>query len=232
MQDVTIIDNYRDLPLGVYLDILDAVKANEGDELATQVAILSRLTGLNEQEVLDLPLDVYKRLAASAAFLREPCPDDLVRIADVYYAGALTLVPVKDYAKLTVAQYVDFQTFGKDVNANLVPLLSVLLVPEGCRYGEGYDIAQVQQAIRDWINVADAVGLAAHFFAFASRSIVDTVTFSRKLARTMKDGTAKTELLTKTAQLATLLSRGSGDGSPGSTLSPNSAAAPGARSGR
>lgn len=209
---MNIIDNYRDLPLGTYLGILARIEAEGGDELAAQVATIAALCGTEEAEVYALPLEEYKRLAAAAAFLKEPCPDDLVRIADKYPCGEFTLVPVKDYAKLTVAQYVDFQAYARDAEHQLPGLLTALLVPEGKEYAEGYDVAKVRDAICRDLNVADALGLAAHFFAYASRSIASTLTYSRKLARRMKAGPEKTALLTRTAELARLL-QSAGDGS-------------------
>lgn len=228
--EYAIIDNYRDLPLGVYLDILK-VQETEPDELRRQCLIIGALAALSEQEVLALPLDEYKRLRARSEFLAVPCPDDLLRVADSYPAGDWILRPVKEYDKLTVAQYVDFQTFCREPQENLPQLLSVLLIPDGHRYNDGYDMAAVQDAIQDWVNVADALALAAHFFASSSASIATTLNFSRALAGRMKDGKTKAELETKIAEVETLLAR-SGDGSQPSTESPSSAGAPGTTSGR
>lgn len=210
-----IIDNWRDLPVGVYLDIL-AVQAEDIDDLTRQVRTIALLTGLGEQDVLRLPLDEYKRLRAASGFLAEECPQDLLRIADTYPAGPYTLKPVRDYDKLTVAQYVDFQTFSKDVQANLPDLLSVILIPEGHNYAEGYDIKAVKAAIRDWVNVADALSLAAHFFAWSSRSITSSLDFSRLLAGRMKPGPQKEEILRKIREAETLL-QSAGAGLPSST---------------
>ena len=110
---IQIIDNWRDLPLGVYLDILE-IQRTEQDELARQSAIIAALTGMNAADVVQLPLAEYKRLRAAAGFLAEEIPDDLLRIADRYTCGDLTLVRVKNYDELTVAQYVDFQSFGRE----------------------------------------------------------------------------------------------------------------------
>lgn len=210
--EYAIIDNWRDLPVGVYLDIL-AVQQSDADELTRQVRTIALLTGLSEQDVLGLPLNEYKRLRAASGFLSEECPQDQLRIADTYPAGDFTLKPVRDYDRLTVAQYVDFQTFSKDVQGNLPALLSVVLIPEGHSYAEGYDMKAVQAAIRDWVNVADALSLAAHFFAWSSRSIHSSLAFSRLLAGRMKAGAEKEVALRSLEKIETLL-RSAGAGSP------------------
>lgn len=206
-----IIDNYRDLPIGVYLDIIN-IQETETDELRRQCLIIGALAALNEQEVLALPLDEYKRLRASAAFLQEQCPDDLLRVADRYPVGGFTLVPLKDYEKLNVAQYVDFQTFSRDAEHKLPELLSVVLVPEGCGYNTGYDIRQVQQAIREGMNVADALAIAAYFFAWSSALTISSLDYFRALAAKMKEGPTKTELQKTIAEAEEIL-RLSGAGS-------------------
>ena len=213
---IQIIDNWRDLPLGVYLDILD-IQRTEQDELARQAAILAALTGMNASDVLQLPLDEYKRLRAASEFLGQECPDDLVRTADRYDCPPFTLVPVKDYDKLTVAQYVDFQTFAQEPEAHLPELLSVFLVPEGHRYMEGYEAKDVQASIRDWLNVADALGLAARFFAWSSTSTRNSLDFSRVLAGAMPEGPTKEKILKKIQETEAGLSSLAGDGSPTST---------------
>ena len=213
-----IIDNWRDLPVGVYLDILD-VQKEPGEEIHRQAAILSLLTGMDPAEVLNLPLDEYRRLRGAAAFLAEPCPDDLLRIADKYPLGPLVLRPTLEYDKLTVAQYVDFQTFSKDPQKYLAELISVLVVPDGHKYGDGYDVKDVQAAIREWMNVADALALLAHFFAWSSSLIHNTPASFRLLAetKTPEERRLLKRLLKKMARTEATLSSFAGAGSTGWT---------------
>ena len=46
-----IIDNYRDLPIGMYLDICEIDRRTDIDELHKQVQILSLLTGAAEEDI-------------------------------------------------------------------------------------------------------------------------------------------------------------------------------------
>lgn len=228
--DHAIIDNYRDLPIGVYLDIL-TIQETEPDEFRRQALTVGALAALNEQEVLALPIDEYKRLRASAAFLSQPCPEDLLRISHTYPVGPWTLRPVKDYGDLTVAQYVDFQTFSRDVDHNLPQILSVVLIPDGHTYNDGYDMAVLQEAIREEMGVADALALAAHFFASSSALTVSSLDYCRALAAKMSNSPQKTEMLERITEAERLLRR-SGDGSLLWTPSRSSATAPGRTSGR
>ena len=153
------IDNYRDLPLGVYEQIV-AVKAD--DQLDTQVSVLSLLTGLSSRELLNLPIGEYSELANKARFLMEP-PAALPRVANCYLVGDFELVPSQDLRKVTAAQYIDFQAYAPDAEHKLVEILSCFLVPRGCKYNDGYEITDVHAAIRQ-LSVADALALSAFFF--------------------------------------------------------------------
>ena len=207
-----IIDNWRDLPLGTYLDILE-IQRTETDELTRQAAVVAALTGMDAADVLQLPLAEYKRLRAASEFLGQECPDDLLRTASIYDCPPFTLVPVEDFDKLTVAQYVDFQTFAKDPDRHFPELLSVFLVPEGKRYCEGYDPKAVQHAIRGWMNVADALGLLARFFVWSSTLTINSLDYSRVLAGAMPEGPEKERLLAKIREAEAGISRLAGDGS-------------------
>ena len=60
----------------------------------------------------------------------------------------------------------------------------LLVVPDGHKYGDGYDVKDVLAAIREWMNVADALALLAHFFAWSSSLIHNTPDSFRLLAET------------------------------------------------
>lgn len=57
---------------------------------------------------------------------------------------------VCDLSSMTLSQFMDYQELTKDPNDNLVELLSLSIVPEGCKYNDGtYDIDALKDAIKD-----------------------------------------------------------------------------------
>lgn len=183
---MNVIDNYARLPLGKYLDILALPAPSDGDGSDYQVAVLAILAGLTEDEVLDLPLADYKRLAEVSHFLTQPVTvTDGKRLPSAYRLGDLTLVPVTDARRMTAAQYVDFQTLLKGGAEQLPALLSVVLVPQGHRYGDGYDFADVQRAVRDHLPVTDAEAISAFFLRKFKRSTMRILTSFRLALRMM-----------------------------------------------
>lgn len=164
--DIDIIDNYRDLTIGAWAEIARITKDKDKEEIDIQVQVLSVLTGKSEAFLLNLPLDEYSNLARRMQFLEFVLPDFFQGVSEVYKLDGIELVPVTDRRKVTTAQYVDFQSFhqaGRD--EYIVEILSCLLVPKGKKYSQDYDIAEVQDAIRNGMNVYEAMSLYGFFYA-------------------------------------------------------------------
>ena len=189
-----IIDNYRDLPIGLYLEICDIDRREDLEDINKQVCIISVLTGMAEEDIYNLPLEEYRQLAAKSQYLRHPYEGEILT-AKNYIVGKFTLVPVEDYRKITTAQYIDFQTFAKDVERNIVEILSCMLIPKGKKYNQDYDVLEVQKALREHLCVADALSLLAFFFVQYRQSIKDSLTYSREMAMKLRDPEKKKRML-------------------------------------
>lgn len=189
-----IIDNYRDLPIGLYLEICDIDRREDLEDINKQVSIISVLTGMAEEDIYNLPLEEYRQLAAKSQYLRHPYEGEILT-AKNYIVGEFTLVPVEDYRKITTAQYIDFQTFAKDAERNIVEILSCMLIPKGKKYNQDYDVLEVQKALREHLCVADALSLLAFFFVQYRQSIKDSLTYSREMAMRLRDPEKKRRML-------------------------------------
>lgn len=207
-----IIDSYNKLTLGLYQEIQEVSRDETLEDIDRQTRILSILTGVAEDEILHLPIAEYKELVVKAAFLN-PENINYHPVARKYIVGEFELIPCRDFRKLETCQYIDFQTYAPDLDNHLVEFLSVILVPKGHRYNEGYDIIDVQRAIREEMSVSDGVSLAAFFLTWCSKSIKDSLNYSKQEAMRIKDKTRREEILGRIAEQERVL-RASGDGSP------------------
>lgn len=199
------IDNYNDLNLGTYLEI-DAVLRSDREDIDQQIAIVSILSGLPEEDILALPLTEYAGLANKTQFLRETCPP--ATAPDRVIVGELVLIPVKDFTKINTAQYIDFQTFSRALPQRLCELLSVLLVPDTARaYNEGYNVADVQKAVAS-LPLPVALGLVGFFFASLSESIRASLTSLEGMTKKMPK--EKAEKTLKVAEQMRSLLAGAG----------------------
>lgn len=191
---MTIIDNYRNLPIGKYLEIQELSRNESIDALDQQVKTIAILTDLSEDEVLRLPIMEYKSLAAKTKFLEKDY-DGKLQIAKSYSLNGMDLVPVKDITKITTAQYVDFQTFSKEGDKYFIETLSTLLVPKGKHYNEGYEITDVHKAIRENLSVADVLSLSAFFLTKWVKSIKDSLTYLEQEIRKIPNKTMREKLM-------------------------------------
>lgn len=205
-----IIDNYNRLTLGQYMEIQEISRNESLEDIDKQTRILSVLTGVAEEEILHLPIAEYKELVVKAAFLN-PENINYHPIAKKYILGKFELIPCRDFRKIETCQYIDFQTYAPDLDKYLVEFLSVILVPKGHRYNEGYDILEVQKAIREEMSVSDGVSLAGFFLTWCRKSIEDSLNSSRREAMGIRDKTRREEILGRIAEQEELL-RTSGDG--------------------
>lgn len=206
-----IINNYRKLPIGKYNEIVKLCET-EMDEVDRKVSIVAILTGLTEDEVLALPITDFTECCAKAKFIDLPCPETLIpSVSKSYPVGGFNLVPVTDMRKVTTAQYIDFITFSKDKEHNIVEMLSCFLVPKGMDYNEGYDILDVHNAIKEEMSVAEVLALLAFFFGSWTRSINSTLSSSERMARRVKDKGKRQMMMERIAELRSTIS---GGGSP------------------
>lgn len=225
------IESYNQLPIGKYLEITAVLADTSLGEVDRQVRLLSILSGQSEDELLNMPITDFADIARHARFL-DSAPEVTAEAHDVYEAGDFLLMPVKDVRKMTTAQYIDFQTFGKDAAKHTVEMLSCLLVPEGRRYNDGYDILEVQAAIRGHLDCVSALGVYAFFFESLRSSMLSSLTSSAREVRTAPlEETEKRKALTAIRKAKAAL-RAVGGGSPASTGSRKRAGANGKKSGR
>lgn len=204
-----IIDNYRDLPIGMYLDICEIDRRTDIDELYKQVGIISLLSGMAEEDIYALPIGDYKTLASKTRYLSHPY-DGEVLTAKVYSLDGWVLQPVQDFRKISTAQYIDFQTFVKGGDQNIVEIISTMLVPKGKKYNQDYDVVELQKSLREHLSVADALSLFAFFFVQYNQLIKDSLTSCREEAMKIPDKEMRRKTLRKIQEQEDLLKSGVG----------------------
>ena len=179
------IDNYSKLTIGKYLEVRDIIE--EGlEEIEQQAALIAVLNDMDVEDVLDLPLGTYHKLLQSIAFLLE-LPSPRQAPPTKYKIGGMELESMLNISDMSVAQFIDYQTFLKDTDKYLVEMLSVFLIPKGKKYNDGYDIIEVQNVIRDNLSIIDALSLSAFFLQWYQALTKATVTFLvRKMKRLMR----------------------------------------------
>lgn len=197
------IDNYNDLPIGKYMEILSIQSDESCSVIDREVATLSILSDMDELDILHLPIGDFKELARKAEFLKV---EDRSRkkIEKIYNVGGMKLIPLTDYRNMITAQYYDFQTYAPEVEKRMPEFLSVFMVPKDHRYVEDYDILDVQKAIRDNLSVSDCLTLCAFFLTLCKESIADIQNYCMEAAKNLPKEQRK-KVREKVMSLRTLL---------------------------
>lgn len=193
---------WKDITIEKYERIagLQAKNLGEIDLIASTIAVLD---GVTVKEVEELPYAVLLLKARGLRFLQHNPIASIVKRK--YEIGGKTYIPTLNPAELTTAQYIDFQVRATGAPDDLAGLISVILIPEGHKYNEGYSSDEVREEIYKNFPIEDAMGLSAFFFALWKKStrrlLRETKKQYRELKRMKNRTEAETELLTTTERL-------------------------------
>ena len=162
---------YYDLTIDKYLQIKEVLE-NATDDLSTQVSLLAVLNECTEDDLLDMPIEEYKRKVADLLFLSEPieprpnCPKTITIDKEVFES-------VRDVKRFTAGQYIDYQNLIKsdDFYSVLPNILACFFIPKGKDYGKGYDIMEVAEKIKHNVSIGFALDVCFFFQMQSIRSI-------------------------------------------------------------
>lgn len=125
-----------------------------------QISLAALLQGVDEDTILNMPLAQVQPIFARAMELNEQ--PQKARPKKVYQVAGWTLC-LTEGKDISVAQWVDFQNYGKDMDNHLADMLSVVLVPKGKTYNEGYDIDKLKADLGAHMSVPEALGVCFFF---------------------------------------------------------------------
>lgn len=150
---------WLDIKLRQYIDIDAVVKDSELSDEERLVALCQAVYGVN---ILQQPFTEYARYTQGLAFLNEKMPD--MTLSDTYTVNGTVYEFHRDVKNLTVGQFMDFQAYAKGEKSldTYASILTIFLIPEGCKYNDGYDIAKARKDMLD-LSAPVALSMAAFF---------------------------------------------------------------------
>lgn len=175
------ITNYNDLPVGKYKQLVEIAKRGNIAEDEQNIAIVSILADMTEEEVERMPYVEMRALFAQAGFLYETPKEEKVKRS--YQVGRFDCEAVAKPEKLTTAQYTDFKQLASLADEKPEVLLSIFLVPKGKAYCEGYDIEELQNDIREHLPIGAGLAILAFFLRRLRRSTESMLIYSASLMK-------------------------------------------------
>lgn len=205
------INNYKDLTLEKYIELYE-LDIHGMEEIDIQSNIIAILSDMTVDDVLDLPIPQYKKLAQQTAFLTAQPQVKARKINKIYINGKEYNVLDK-IEKMTTGQYIDYQTYLKKNDVKMLPyILSCLIIPSGEKYGDTDTIEQIKQ-----MTVEEALTISNFFMNKSLTLIKGTLRYleymmKRKMKK-VKEETLKqqmTEAIQKLHSLQNSLKNGVG----------------------
>ena len=169
------ITDYKDMRLHHLLEI-QALKDIDASDATKELMIVSILSGKTPDELRQMAPSEYNELKQGALFLTEPMPDFREVATEVEINGTKYTV-CKDMQQITTGQYIDWCTYMQG-ERNLADLYSIMCIPEGHKYGEGYSLDDAKADMADL--PLPVVGFISNFWN-TSLSL-----FLRRSARAMR----------------------------------------------
>ena len=198
------INNYKDLTLEKYIELYE-MDIQGLTELEIQSNIIAILSDMTVDEVLDLPIPQYKKLAQQTAFMTVPPQVKPRKISKITINGKnfKVLDKIED---MTTGQYIDYQTYISNSDIKMLPYtLSCLIIPEEEKYGDSNTIEDLKL-----MTVEEALTIS-NFFMNKSRTLIRTTLrylgwkMKRKMKK-VKDETVKKNLMEAIQKLHSLQS--------------------------
>ena len=186
--------NWKEISINTFKKLQEAIKdapVTDDETLNTlnnNIAMLSVLCDVDEDDIASLTTSEYVRLVNECNFLVDM---PKVKITDNYTINGKEYEVFLSLRNMTVAQYVDFQTFYKEQDKYYKELLACFLIPKGMKYGEGYDIAEVANDIGEHLSIVDANSIMFFFVLLYQSLTKATLNYSirdmKKLMRKEKN---------------------------------------------
>lgn len=156
---IKMIDNYKKLSIKKYYELQD-IDLKDREEIDIQVEILSILSDMTEDEIMDLPLPEYQKLVKASSFL-STSPTPTKNIPQYIIINGTKYRVLSDIKEFKAGQYIDYNNYLK-MDKNIPYVLSTLLIPYNKTYGD-YDIMKTIEDISNHLSIIDAISLSAFF---------------------------------------------------------------------
>lgn len=181
-----IINSWRQITLSQFTEILKLQSENQDAEQFTQRVI----EYLYDVDPMAIPYtDYLSMIRGLNEFFDKPISEQKISHNGCYTINGTTYVLDIKPQSFTTAQYIDFTTFAKEPG-KYVDLLSVVLIPEGYAYNDGYDMDKTKEDIGA-MPVDNVLGIVSFFHQWSRASIKTILRFLTKQMR-MRNQNRKT----------------------------------------
>lgn len=167
LKDITINDFYE----------LQSILGSDEPEEEKNINLVSFFYDMSIDDVLSLDstkfaeyLNTISQIFIEQQNYKFTDPPKKIKICDTTYNIKLVV------DKISVSQYLDFQNYCKK-SENFGEILSIFLIPEGKKYGEGYDLKETIKIFNENVDIITAKEIADFFLNRLAVSTKNIMTY-------------------------------------------------------
>lgn len=176
-----------------YWEIFDILNS-EASDMQKQAELIALIEGKPVDEILSLDMSSAAELINKLEFLNK------FELSKRYHPSSI-IIDNKKYnvytnlANLNVAQFIDYQSFiSQPFRESYDKILSIFIIPDGHEYNSGYDILEVQEAIRTKLSWLEIQNLLNFILVRYVDSYNHSLAYLTKKVRKEKDPKKKMEM--------------------------------------
>ena len=149
-------DKWSDITIAEYERIVYIINCTD-DEIERLTGVISVLSGVDENEIADMPIAEIAKIGQKLDFLNSFTFNKNATYKTLVIDGETLVLSTKN---MTVAQYVDFQATWSAETKDLARIISICYVPKGKKYNQDYDIEELIKKIRNNVSIdkANSIG--------------------------------------------------------------------------
>ena len=172
-------DKWSDITIAEYERIVDIIKGTD-DEIERLTGVISVLSGVDEDEIADMPIAEIAKIGQKLDFLNSFDFNKNATYKTLVIDGETLVLSVKD---MSVAQYVDFQATWSAETKDLARIISICYVPKGKIYNKDYDIEELIEKIRNNVSIDKANSICFFLLKRLGKLTNSTAIFLRAVTR-------------------------------------------------
>lgn len=189
-----IYNSWDQVPITIYRQIVDVYEDEMSSQQEKDLSALAILCGVPEEDIWNMQVQEINELRLKIKWLNDFSFKKKSKIKHIK-VGDIKCDVMANLQEMTVSQYVDFQQYWsvQDWNSKIEKVLSVFIIPEGKKYGEGYDVTEFQQLIADNVSISLANSICFFFLKKCLSSILRSRIFLGKMVKKAKKMTLTQE---------------------------------------
>ena len=183
-----------------YWSICDILNDPDDNDMDKSAKLCCVIEGMDIEDFYNLPINEATEKINKLSFLnsfsliKHYTPKNLVIDGQKYNV-------MSDMSKFNVSQFIDYENFiQQPLRENYDKILSIFIIPDGCKYNDEYDISKVQEIIREKITFREVQSLLGFIMIEYIKSFLTSLQYSIKMVKKM-EGKERQEMEEKINQL-------------------------------